>query len=166
MFGKLMSVSDELMWTYYELLTDQTLEAIAALRADVASGAAHPRTAKVDLAKRIITDFHSAEAAAEAEAEFDRVFVRKELPAEMRREALRAPEAPLLRRVLVDVGGAASMSDATRKLSQGAVRVNGAGVSDLQHRLEAGVHTVQVGKRFAIEVQVIVDSSGGEPPEP
>jgi tyrosyl-tRNA synthetase len=166
MFGKLMSVSDELMWTYYELLTDLTMEAIGALRADVASGAAHPRTAKVDLAKRIITDFHSAQAAAEAEAEFDRVFVRKELPAEMRREELRAPDAPLLRRVLVDVGGAASMSDATRKLSQGAVRVNGAAVSDLQQRLEAGVYTVQVGKRFAIEVHVIVDASGAEPSEP
>jgi tyrosyl-tRNA synthetase len=155
-----------LMWTYYELLTDLTMEEIAALRADVSSGAVHPRTAKVDLAKRIITDFHSAESAQEAEAEFERVFVRKELPAEMRREDVRGTEPPLLRRVLVDFGGATSMSDATRKLSQSAVKVNGAVVTDLQHRLEPGVHTVQVGKRFAIEVHAIVESAGNRPAEP
>jgi tyrosyl-tRNA synthetase len=166
MFGKLMSISDDLMWTYYELLTDLTLEEIQALRASVLSGATHPRTTKVDLAKRIITDFHSAAAAAEAEAEFDRVFVRKELPAEMRREEVRGAEPALLRRVLVDFGAASSMSDATRKLAQSAVKVNGAVVTDLQHRLEGGVHTVQVGKRFAVEVQVIVESPGGTPSEP
>ena len=60
MFGKLMSVSDELMWTYYELLTDLTPAAMAALKAEVATGAVHPRRAKVDLAKAIIADFHSA----------------------------------------------------------------------------------------------------------
>jgi tyrosyl-tRNA synthetase len=166
MFGKLMSISDDLMWTYYELLTDLSMEAIQGLRASVASGAMHPRAVKVDLAKRIITDFHSAEAAAGAEAEFDRVFVRKELPAEMRREEVRGAEAVLLRRVLVDFGAASSMSDATRKLAQSGVKVNGAVVTDLQHRLEGGVHTVQVGKRFAIEVQVIVEPPGGAPSEP
>jgi tyrosyl-tRNA synthetase len=157
MFGKLMSISDDLMWTYYELLTDLPLAELAALREGVESGSVHPRTAKVDLAKRIITDFHSVDAAAEAEAEFDRVFVRKELPADMRREVVHGAETPLLRRVLVDFGGASSMSDATRKLSQSAVKVNGAVVTDLQHRLERGVHTVQVGKRFAIEVEIAVE---------
>jgi tyrosyl-tRNA synthetase len=166
MFGKLMSISDDLMWTYYELLTDLPLEELAARRAGVESGSVHPRAAKVDLAKRVITDFHSADAAAEAEAEFDRVFVRKELPAALRREEVRGAEAPLLRRVLVDFGGATSMSDATRKLSQSAVKVNGGVVTDLQHRLERGVHSVQVGKRFAIEVHVVVEAAGAAPAEP
>ncbi len=94
MFGKLMSISDELMWTYYELLTDRTPAEIAALKAQVDGGAVHPRQAKVDLAKAIIGDFHSSDAATAAEAEFDRIFVKKEAPDTVRAVEILAGAAP------------------------------------------------------------------------
>ena len=89
-----MSLSDEVMWTYYDLLTDKTPADTAALKAEVASGAVHPRGAKVDLAKAIVTDFHSAAAAAAAEAEFNRIFVKKEAPDAVREVEVRAGAAP------------------------------------------------------------------------
>ncbi|HYE14960.1 MAG TPA: tyrosine--tRNA ligase, partial [Pyrinomonadaceae bacterium] len=83
MFGKVMSISDDLMWRYYELLTDATAEDVKRMRLSVVAGGLNPRDAKVDLAKRIITDFHSADAARAAEEEFNRVFKRKEAPDEV-----------------------------------------------------------------------------------
>ena len=80
MFGKIMSVSDDLMWRYYLLLTDLTEAEIEARQAQVASGALHPKQAKVELAKRIVADFHSPDAAAQAAADFDARFTRGELP--------------------------------------------------------------------------------------
>ncbi|MFN2515450.1 MAG: tyrosine--tRNA ligase, partial [Pyrinomonadaceae bacterium] len=79
-FGKVMSISDDLMWRYYELLTDKTETEISRMKVDVGVLALNPRAAKVDLAKLIIMDFHSAEAAEAAEAEFDRIFKLRELP--------------------------------------------------------------------------------------
>jgi tyrosyl-tRNA synthetase len=155
MFGKVMSISDELMWTYYELLTDLTPTEVSALRDGVARGETHPREAKVRLARQIVTDFHSAADAEAAHAEFDRVFVRKEVPSDVPEVTIEAaPEGLLLRRVLVDLGAATSMSDATRKVAQGGVRVDGHTVSDLAFALTPGSHLVQVGKRFSYQVQV------------
>ena len=82
-FGKVMSISDELMWRYYELLTDLTIEQIAALRAVAGNGERNPRDVKADLAKRIIADFHSPADADEAEQEFVRRFRNKETPDEV-----------------------------------------------------------------------------------
>ncbi len=84
MFGKLMSISDELMWRYYVLLTDLTPDEIAGVRARVDSGALHPKQAKVDLATTIVTDFHGAEEAARAAEQFERRFAKKELPTDAR----------------------------------------------------------------------------------
>jgi tyrosyl-tRNA synthetase len=160
MFGKLMSVSDELMWTYYELLTDRTPAEIAALRAQVESGAVHPRRAKVDLAKAIITDFHSADAASAAEAEFDRIFVKKEAPDAVREVAVTPGAAPdgdqsqtvyagdSLSRILVKCGLAESGSEATRKIKQGGVKVDGSKVADFGWKLPGpGSYLLQVGAR-------------------
>lgn len=80
MFGKLMSISDELMWEYYRLLTDLSITAVDELKTRVSSGALHPKQAKIDLAKRIVTDFHSSAAADAAAGEFERVFAMKEGP--------------------------------------------------------------------------------------
>lgn len=80
MFGKLMSISDELMWRYYELLTDVTMPEIEQMKADVKSGKLHPMQAKKDLSKRIITDFHSARQAIEAEANWAKQFQKDEVP--------------------------------------------------------------------------------------
>jgi tyrosyl-tRNA synthetase len=157
MFGKVMSISDELMWTYYELLTDRSPADVARLQARVKSGETHPRDAKVDLAKLIVTDFHSAAAASEAHDEFERVFVRGEVPSEIRVVTIEGPaERHRLRRVLVELGAASSMSDATRKMAQGGVRVEGQVVDDIGFTLAPGTHLVQVGKRFACHVNSLV----------
>jgi tyrosyl-tRNA synthetase len=160
MFGKLMSVSDELMWTYYELLTDKAPAEIDALKAAVAGGAVHPRRAKVDLAKLIIADFHTAADAAAAEAEFDKVFVRKEAPDAVREVEVRSGAAPegdastavyagdSLNRVLVKCGLAESGSEATRKIKQGGVKIDGAKVSDFGWKVPGpGEYLLQVGAR-------------------
>ncbi len=165
MFGKLMSLSDELMWTYYDLLTDRTPAEIAALKADVASGAVHPRRAKVDLAKVIITDFHSAEAATAAEAEFDRIFVKKEAPDAVREVEVRAGAAPdgdasatvyaadSLNRILVKCGLAESGSEATRKIKQGGVKIDGAKLSDFGWKVPGpGEYLLQVGARQFVKL--------------
>jgi tyrosyl-tRNA synthetase len=165
MFGKLMSLSDDLMWTYYDLLTDRMPAEIAALKEQVAGGAVHPRQAKVDLAKSIIADFHSADAAADAAAEFDRIFVKKEAPDAVREVVVAAGAAPdgdasttiygmdSLSRILVKCGLAESGSEATRKIKQGGVKIDGAKVSDFAWRMPGpGEYLVQVGARHFIKL--------------
>jgi tyrosyl-tRNA synthetase len=167
MFGKLMSVSDELMWTYYELLTDLTPAAVLALKSTVASGSLHPRQAKVDLAKQIITDFHSAAAAVQAEAEFDKIFVKKEAPEAVREitvvpgnaadgdvsDAVFAGDS--LSRILVKCRLADSGSDATRKIKQGGVKVDGAKVVDFGWKMPGpGSYLVQVGARQFVRLML------------
>jgi len=165
MFGKLMSLSDELMWTYYDLLTDRTPAEIANLKEQVASGAVHPRRAKVDLAKVIIADFHSAQAADGAEAEFDRIFVKKETPDVVREVVVTAGAAPEgdasttvyatdgLNRILAKCGLAESGSEATRKIKQGGVKIDGAKVSDFGWKVPGpGEYLVQVGARQFVKL--------------
>jgi len=155
MFGKLMSVSDALMWRYYRLLTNKTTTEVQALEASVASGAVHPKQAKVDLAREIVTEFNDAEAASVAAAEFERVHARGELPSELREVAVPfgADADRPLTRVLVDAGLANSTSEAGRKIQQGGVKVGGEKVGDLKARVaksslplvvQAGRHAVRL----------------------
>jgi tyrosyl-tRNA synthetase len=123
MFGKLMSVSDDLMWRYYTLLTDLTPDEIAARQRGVAAGRLHPKQAKVDLATRIVADFHGAEPAAEAAAAFERRFARREVPEDLPEHAM--VRGTSIEHLLLECGLAKSGSDATRKVQQGAVRVDG-----------------------------------------
>ena len=158
MFGKVMSISDDLMWSYYELLTDITREHIHALRADVSEGRVHPRRAKADLAKLIIADFHDQGAADAAEAEFDRVHVRKELPTELAEFVVSAGET--MEKLLVQVGLASSGSDATRKIQQGAVKLNGEKFSSLRTPVdEREPFIVQVGRRAVRLIIAATDTS-------
>ena len=124
MFGKIMSISDELMWRYYELLTDLNESEIAYLRDKCRSGTENPRDAKVNLAKLIIADFHSQKDAELAEEEFNRRFVKKEVPDEIE-ERLIATGSYRLASLLVETGLAASKGDAKRLIEQGGVRVDG-----------------------------------------
>jgi tyrosyl-tRNA synthetase len=146
MFGKLMSISDELMWKYYALLTDLRSEQVLELRNAVSKGELHPKQAKIDLAKRIVTDFHGAEAAAAAAAEFDRRFTRREAPVE-------APERPMLagtpiEHLLLETGLAQSGSDATRKVQQGAVRIDGEKYTQVRTVVDKpSPFLLQVGRR-------------------
>jgi len=123
-FGKVMSISDDLMWRYYELLTDLSVPEIEALRVAARLGGRNPRDIKSELAKRIITDFHSKESADEAEEEFKRVFVRKEMPEEIEERTVRF-EVWELKALLVELGLASSKADARRLIEQGGVSVDG-----------------------------------------
>jgi tyrosyl-tRNA synthetase len=177
MYGKVMSISDEMMWRYYELLTDVRVEQIAAMKADALSGKAHPMALKKELARGIVADFHSAEAAAKAAEDWARQFQKNEVPEDAEEIPIRFEDVlpipisaiewsvdgePLgksyrgirLDRLLVKCGLAESGSDASRKIKQGAVKVNGG--------VEASVYiqvislparfSLRVGKRVKIAV--------------
>lgn len=151
MFGKVMSISDELMWKYYELLTDLSPAEISALRAKIAEGE-NPRNLKVDLAKLIITDFHSNNAANEAEEAFTRQFVQKEIPDEIDETRI-ASGSHQLAQLLADTGLAASKGEARRLIEQGGVKLNGEKVSannDIEVNGEGVL--IQVGKRKYLRV--------------
>jgi tyrosyl-tRNA synthetase len=144
MFAKLLSISDELMWRYYTLLSFRSEDAIAALRGEVAAGR-NPKDAKVLLAKEITTRFHSAAAADAAEADFERR-ARGGVPDEIDEVALGG--APLaIGALLKQARLAPSTSEALRLVEQGGVRIDGATVSDRGLKLAAGTYVVQVGKR-------------------
>ncbi len=154
MFGKVMSISDELMWRYYELLTDKSLKEIGKLKLDVGVRALNPRAAKVDLAKSIITDFHSAAAAVAAEEEFDRVFKLRELPDVIVERPL-AAKIWKLSRMMVETDIAPSMAEARRLIEQGGVKVDGERVSRSDAEIELKVDqalVIQVGKRRHLRV--------------
>jgi tyrosyl-tRNA synthetase len=154
-FGKVMSISDELMWRYYELSTDLTSAEIDALRAAAEHGARNPRAIKVELAKRIVADFHTAADAAAAEDEFNRIFKRKEAPDEVAERTLTA-SAYKLPRFLVETDLAPSMAEARRLIEQGGVRVAGerrTRVDDEVALQKDQTLLVQVGKRRFLRVR-------------
>ena len=155
MFGKVMSVSDDLMWSWYELLTDLSTDEIERMRAEVAAGGLHPKRAKQALGRRIVGDFHSAEAASAAEREFERRFAGGGLPAELgERMVALSPDGVRLSAVMVEVGFADSNSAATRLIDQGSVRVDGERIADRGVRLPPDAHpfVLQVGKRRVVRV--------------
>ncbi|MGH9869848.1 MAG: tyrosine--tRNA ligase [Candidatus Polarisedimenticolia bacterium] len=145
-FGKIMSISDDLMWRYAELCTDLSLEEIAALKKAVAGGTLHPRKAKADLARSIVADFHGPEAAAAAAAEFDRIFSQREVPAD-----IVSHDVPASRRLdeFLKVSGVTSSNTEARTLiSSGAVTVDGEKVTDVKWTFASpGEHLVKAGKR-------------------
>jgi tyrosyl-tRNA synthetase len=156
MFGKLMSITDDLMWRYYELLSTRPAPEIAALRRDVASGSVHPKAAKVGLAKEIVARFHDTKAADEAAAEFDRVFSQGALPEDIAEKTLGEKGPVAVVKALVDAELCASNSEARRLIAQGGVTVDQAKVTDLQQQLAPGRYLLRVGKRRLCYVTVPV----------
>ena len=156
MFGKLMSISDDLMWRYAELLSGRPLPEVQADRAKVASGALHPKDVKVALAKELVARFHGSDAATRAAEEFERRFSRRELDADsLPEKSVDGGGKPvLLVRALTEAQLTASTSDARRLITQGAVKVGGEKVSDLKAELPVGTHVVQVGKLRAARLTV------------
>jgi len=145
MFGKLMSISDELMWRYFELLSFRSLDEIARLKAECASGR-NPRDAKVMLGQEIVTRFHSASAAEQALADFEARFRAGAIPDDIAEVTLGG--APLaIATLLKQTGLVSSTSEAIRNIEQGGVRVDGDKVDDRGLKLAAGTYVVQVGKR-------------------
>jgi tyrosyl-tRNA synthetase len=150
-FGKIMSISDDLMWKYYLLTTDLTPAEIAARRAEVESGKRHPMDAKKELARSIIRDFHSEAAAGEADAEFRRVFSERQAPAEIEEKTLPPSGEPqLLSKVITLAGLAESNKDAQRLIAQGGVLVDDVKVESTRFSLDAAAgrtYLLKVGKR-------------------
>ena len=140
MYGKIMSISDAMMWRYYELLTDVSSADIERMRSDAASGAAHPMNLKKELARRIVTDFHSADAANQAAADWAKQFQKDEVPENLETVTVSFADisagdqhagAIRLDKLLARCGLADSVSDGSRKIKQKSVRVDGEVVTDL-----------------------------------
>ena len=151
MFGKLMSISDELMWRYFELLSFRPLTQIAHLRGEAAAGR-NPRDIKLELASEIVARFHDAAAAERAQRNFTARVSQKAVPEDLPLRVIAVEGAGLrLANLLKEAGLAGSTSEANRKIDEGAVRIDGERVSDRARTLKAGAeHVFQVGsKRFA-----------------
>jgi len=152
MFGKLMSISDDLMWKYFTLLSFRPMDEIERLRAECAAGR-NPRDAKVMLAREIVERFHSRAAAEHAVAEFDARFRQGAIPEDVAQVALAgAPMA--IGQVLKQANLSASTSEALRNVEQGGVRIDGARVEDKALKLGAGTYLIQVGKRRFARVTI------------
>ena len=151
MFGKLMSISDTLMWRYYELLSLRPLAEIASLRRQVAEGR-NPRDIKLELAAELVARFHDASAAQRAQRDFLSRVSDKAVPQDLPVRVIVVDGAGVrIANLLKEAGLAPSTSEANRKIEEGAVKIDGARVSDRTLTLQAGAeHTFQVGaKRFA-----------------
>ncbi|WP_373053874.1 tyrosine--tRNA ligase [Thioalkalivibrio sp.] len=156
MFGKVMSISDELMWRYYELLSWRPLADIAGLRALAESGKRNPRDIKFELAEELVSRFHGAGAGDRARENFVARFQRHQLPDDLPEVTVRASADGLpLPNLLKEAGLVGSTSEARSMLRQGAVRLDGERVEDVELRIAAGSrHVVQVGKRRVARVVV------------
>ncbi len=151
MFGKVMSISDELMWRYYELVTDLTPSEIEKMK----SVDENPRNLKVNLAKSIIRDFHSQSAANDAEENFIRQFVKKDIPDEIEEKSIDAGIYKLVD-LLVQTEMVASKGEAKRLIEQGGVKLNGEKASNTGAEIEVkGEILLQVGKRKFLKVKVV-----------
>ena len=154
LFGKIMSISDELMWQYYELLTDFSSPVIVRLQEEVKMGVLHPKDAKMQLAHNIIAGFHSEEAAKKAGEEFQLVFRDRQAPTEIPEMRLKWGSRPLFS-LLTETGLATSRSEAERLIKQGGVEVNGNVEKDVKRMIALNpgdLLPLRVGKKKFLRV--------------
>jgi len=152
MYGKILSISDELMWRYYELLSDKTLKEIDEIHEGVTNGKLHPKKVKELLAKEIVTRFHSVDAANAAQEHFENIHKKSEIPDNLEEFLF---EGPIwIAKALVDAKIEPSTSQARRDIKQGAVKIDQEKISDEQLQLENGEYVLQVGKRRFARVKV------------
>jgi len=156
MFGKIMSISDELMWRYFELLSFRPLEEIDRLKEEVAAGR-NPRDVKFELAREIIGRFHDEAAAEKAQADFIARFQKGALPDEIPEKRVSVGSGGLpIANVMKEAGLVSSTSEGLRMLKQGAVKLDGAKVDDKSLMLRAGsAPLIQVGKRRIARVELV-----------
>jgi tyrosyl-tRNA synthetase len=157
MFGKIMSIPDELMWEYWELLTDLTVEEIEKMKKDVEEGKLHPMDVKKELGIYIVERFHSKEEAIKALEEFERVHSKKELPTEIPEVEIfsETKEIPLFE-LVYKVGFAPSKKEAKRLIKQGAVKIDGEKFTDPYFTVDLSKEFVlQVGKRKFARVKPV-----------
>lgn len=153
MFGKIMSISDELMWKYYELLSGRTMAVIKEMKTDVDAGRLHPMEAKMDLAREMVERYHGKEQGEAAREGFARVFKSRELPEDMPEFTLTL-DRPWICAVLKEAGLVGGTSEARRMISQGAVHLDDAKVTDAEYMLGKGTHIIKVGKRRFAKVTI------------
>ena len=155
MFGKIMSISDTLMWRYYTLLSRRPMAEQQAMQREAENGQRNPRDIKLDLAGELVARFHGEFAAQQAREGFLARFQRHELPSDLPLLEMAAPQAMRLTGILVQAGLAASTSEAMRKIREGAVRLDGERVSDPALTLSAGAeHLLQFGKRHFARIRL------------
>jgi tyrosyl-tRNA synthetase len=155
-FGKLMSVSDELMWRYIELLSFESLDTIRHWQADVRNGL-NPRNVKVRFAQEIVARFHSKSAAEQALIDFEARFQKGAIPDDLPEISIQCPDGPLpLSQILKQAGLVASTSEAIRMIEQGGVKLDGEKISDKGLKLHSGsIIVAQVGKRKFARVTLV-----------
>jgi tyrosyl-tRNA synthetase len=157
MFGKLMSIPDDLMWSYYDLLTDRTPDEIAKLKSRVENGALHPMKAKSQLAQEVIAGFHGADAAQKAAESFQRVFSERQAPEEAPVQKLPVNGSKKLTALLVELKLIASKSEAERLIKQGGVEIDGARVEDPRKDIDLtkpGEFLLRAGKKRFLRIVV------------
>jgi len=152
MYAKVLSISDELMWRYYDLLSSKTTKEIEQLKTDVDGGKLHPKKVKEDLALEITARFSSQDEAKKAKDEFDAVFSKKELPSDI--ETFELESGLWIAKALVDIKLEPSTSQARRDIKAGAVKIDGEKLTDEQLKLQSGEFVVQVGKRKFAKIKV------------
>ena len=168
MFGKLMSISDDLMWSYYDLLTDFGPHVVLRVREEVRTGVLHPKRAKMELAHNIVAGFHGEEAARKAAEEFDKIYSKRQLPSEMTEQAVSRKEMikeyavhdglMKLSRLIDRWELAKSKAEAERLISQGAVEWDSKRITDVTFVInlnEAGDHILRVGKKPPMLVRIM-----------
>ena len=148
MFGKIMSISDELMWRWFELLSFKSIDEIKALKADQVNGK-NPRDIKIELAKELIARFHDYQSANLAEENFINQFQKKNIPDDIEEVSITISESSIpLTNLLKESGMTSSASEAMRMIKQGAVRINEEKITDTKHIIDSGSSAIyQVGKR-------------------
>ena len=155
MFGKIMSISDELMWSYYELLSTRPLAEITQFKADIAANKLNPRDVKIWLAKEIIARYHDEAAAEAAHNDFTQRFSKNTIPDEMPEVSIVAPaEGIAVANLLKEAGLVESTSEAIRMMKQNAVKRDGDVVADAKVLVTAGTAVWQVGKRKFARITV------------
>jgi tyrosyl-tRNA synthetase len=156
MYGKILSLSDETMWTYYELCTEVCPEAVAAMRSDVEQGALHPKAAKQQLARTIVAGYYDEAAASAAEAEFEKIFAGGGLPSDMPEHRFASGEPVWIVKVVTDCGFAQSNGEARRLIQQGAVSLDGERIAEFDATVPAdgATRVLKVGKRRFARVTV------------
>ncbi len=151
-YAKVMSISDNLMWRYYEILSDKSLKEIEKMLQDVENGLLHPKKVKENLALELTTRFYNEESATMAKSEFDKVFKSNKLPTDMVK--FEVEDGIWICKALVEIGLEPSTSQARRDIKQGAVRIDQKKISDEKINLKKGRYILQVGKRKFAKVEV------------
>jgi tyrosyl-tRNA synthetase len=156
-FGKLMSIPDDLMWSYYELVTDRKPEEIGTLKKEASSGKLHPMDAKMKLATEVVSGFHGAEAGKKAADNFQRVFRDRAAPVEVPVQKIPRGPAKKLTALLVELSLAPSKSEAERLIKQKGVEINEALVDDFRKEIDLSAPSeflLRAGKKKFLRIVV------------